>query len=254
MQEFTNESGIYKCTCVSNGCSYIGQARFLLKRKQQHISELRHNKHYNTHFQRAWNKYGEENFTWEVLELCEEDKLNDREIHWIAQFDSYKNGFNQTIGGDGTRGHKRSEEWILAHSKITKDSWTDERRDEQRERMLGKNNPMYGKTGELNPAFGRNMSGENNPSYGKHHTEEAKEKNRQAHLGKNNVNSKPVICVETNELFWSSGEAGRNKQCDSASIGRVCKGIRLKTCGGYHWRYATQEEIELYNQINNIAS
>lgn len=259
MQEFTNESGIYKCTCLSNEKSYIGQARFLLKRKQQHIYELKNNKHYNLHFQRAWNKYGEENFIWEILELCLEDKLDEREIYWIEKYDSLVNGFNQTAGGGGIRGYKQSDELKMKHAEITRKTWTDERREKVRVSMLGENNPMFGRTGEFNPAYGQNHSGNKNGMYGRHHTEEAKENNRQTHLGKNNVNSKAVICVETNELFWSMGEAGRSKNCSDTTICKVCKGIK-KTCGGYHWRYATQEEIEKYNkihnenQINNIAS
>lgn len=244
MQEFTNEPGIYKCTCLSNSRSYIGQTRFLMRRKNDHIRELRNNRHSNRHFQNAWNKYGEENFTWKVIEYCSVELLDEREIYWIEYYDSFKSGFNLTTGG--SNGCKYSEESRRKH----------------REKMLGEKNPMYGKTGKLNPAYGRNMSGENSPSYGKHHTEEAKEKNRQAHLGRNNVGSKPVICIETNELFFSMQLAGAAKNCDPASIGRVCKGKRLKTCGGYHWRFATQEDIELYdtihnnkqNQINNIAS
>lgn len=250
MQEFTNESGIYKCTCLSNGYEYIGQARFLLKRKQHHIYALRNNKHRNIHMQRAWNKYGEDNFLWTVIEKCDVSNLNEREIYWIKKYDTFHNGFNMTSGGD--KDYTVSQQTLQKRSISLKKSWTDERRKQVSESMCGENNPMYGKTGKNNPSFGRNMSGKNNPTYGRKHTEEENEKNRQAHLGKNNVNSKPVVCIETNELFWSMGEAGRNKKCSDATICKACKGIK-KTCGGYHWRYATQEEIN-QNSINNMAS
>lgn len=248
MQEFTNESGIYKCTCLSNCRSYIGQTCSLFRRKNDHIRELRNNRHSNRHLQNAWNKYGEENFTWEVLEYCSTDLLNEREMYWIEYYNSFKTGFNLTTGG--SLGCIYSEE----------------SNQKRREKMLGENNPMYGKTGALNPAYGQDHSGEKNGMYGKHHTEEANEKNRQAHLGRNNTMSKPVICIETNELFFSMQLAGIDKNCDAASIGRVCNGRKnLKTCGGYHWRFATEEDIELYdkihnqetnnqNEINNIAS
>lgn len=255
MQEFTNESGIYKCTCLSNGRCYIGQARFLLKRKQHHIYSLRHNKHANTHMQRAWNKYGENSFIWEIVEFCDIDKLNDREIYWIEKYDTFNNDFNMTTGGDSN--YSFSPKTLEERSVSIKNSWTDERRKKISESMLGENNPMFGRTGELNPAYGHDHSGEKNGMYGRHHTEEANEKNRQAHLGKNNICSKPIICVETNELFWSMGEAGRAKNCSDTTICKVCKGVK-KTCGGYHWRYATPKDIELYdknqNKTNNIAS
>lgn len=136
------------------------------------------------------------------------------------------------LGGCVARGFKHSEEF----------------KEKRRQRMLGENNPMYGKTGSQNPAFGADHSGEKNGMYGRHHTEEANEKNRQAHFGRNNANSKPVICVETSQFFWSMGEAKRVTGCDDTTITRCCRGIK-KTCGGYHWRYATKEEIESQNYI-----
>lgn len=237
MQNFINKPGIYKCTCLSNGRCYIGQTQDLARRKQVHIHELENNKHINSHLQRSWNKYGKDNFTWEVLELCPIDMLDEREIYWIKEYDAFTSGFNMTLGGGGTRGYKPTEESNVKRSQS----------------MLGEKNPMYGRYGALNPAYGQDHSGENGGMYGKHHTEEANEKNRRAHLGKNNVSSKAIICVETNELFWSMGEAGRNKNCSDTTICKCCKGVK-KTAGGYHWRYATQEEIENYNKEYNIAS
>lgn len=221
MQEFTNESGIYKCTCLSNGRSYIGQTCSLFKRKNDHINRLKNNKHYNKHLQRAWNKYGEENFIWEVLEICPVEQLNEREKYWIEYYDAFKTGFNQTSGGDS--GFDFSEEL----------------KQKNRERMLGTKNHMYGRR----------------------QTEEAKEINRLAHFGANNAIARAVICIETNEVFLSIADAGRAKNCDPSTISKVCIG-KKKTTHGYHWRYATQEEIEQYkklhnkeqNQINNIAS
>ena len=102
---------------------------------------------------------------------------------------------------------------------------------------------MFGKTGVLNPAYGQDHSGEKNGMYGKHHTEEANELNRQAHLGANNKMSKPVVCIETQAIFASQGEAGRMMHCDSSTINKCCRGVK-KTAGGYSWRYATPDEID----------
>jgi hypothetical protein len=46
-------------------------------------------------------KYGINNFSIELLEECEENILSDREIFWINYYDSFKNGYNATYGGDG---------------------------------------------------------------------------------------------------------------------------------------------------------
>ena len=72
-------TGIYKITCLATNKSYIGQSVSIKRRWATHKRELAKNIHYNTYLQNAYNKYGEENFTYEILELCSKDKLNERE-------------------------------------------------------------------------------------------------------------------------------------------------------------------------------
>lgn len=90
---------IYKITNKVNNKSYIGQTRYTLEfrwRQHQHKKD-------NTYFHNAIHKYGIENFELEVLEECEYKNLNSREIFYIAKYDTFKNGYNLTIGGDGNR-------------------------------------------------------------------------------------------------------------------------------------------------------
>ena len=47
-------------------------------------------------------KYGKDNFTIEQIEEVENDFLGEREMYWIHYYDSYNNGYNATLGGDGT--------------------------------------------------------------------------------------------------------------------------------------------------------
>lgn len=54
-------------------------------------------------------KYGEDNFSFDVIEECEDHLSNEREIFWINSYDSFENGFNLTTGGDH-----------FSHSEITK--------------------------------------------------------------------------------------------------------------------------------------
>lgn len=57
---------IYKATNILNGKSYIGlTTRDLNERKLEH---LRHTYTENTYFHKAINKYGKENFIWEVID------------------------------------------------------------------------------------------------------------------------------------------------------------------------------------------
>lgn len=90
---------IYKITNKVNGKSYIGQTRYTIEfrwRQHQHKKD-------NTYFHNAIKKYGAENFIVEQLEECDTSLLNEREIFYIAKYDTFNNGYNLTIGGDGNR-------------------------------------------------------------------------------------------------------------------------------------------------------
>ena len=94
--------GIYKITCKVNGKIYIGQSVNIETRFKSHINNFKNKnlKDYNTKFYRALRKYGIENFTFEIIEeVLDNNLLNEREIFWIAYFDSFKNGYNSTLGG-----------------------------------------------------------------------------------------------------------------------------------------------------------
>lgn len=87
-----NPSGIYKITCAKNNKIYIGSAIDLKDRKHTHFKQLRTNKHYNNHLQRAYNKYGSNSFSFSVLEyVTDETKLISREQYWM---DKLKPEFN----------------------------------------------------------------------------------------------------------------------------------------------------------------
>ena len=96
MDSIPRTSGIYKITCTVNGKIYVGSAINLYKRLQGHQWELRNNRHTNIYLQRAWNKYGESAFTFEVIELVMPWSRFDRENYWLKTLKPFdKNiGFN----------------------------------------------------------------------------------------------------------------------------------------------------------------
>lgn len=93
-------SGIYKITCIKNNVVYIGQSKDIADRWSDHKKELRGQYHKNNHLQRAWNKYGEDCFEFKILEECDLECLDKKEIFWIEELDTFKNGFNQSGGGN----------------------------------------------------------------------------------------------------------------------------------------------------------
>lgn len=95
--------GIYKIENLVNGKVYIGQSINILARWSDHKYKLENNLHENSYLQNSWNKYGAENFKFQIVELCSKDNLNTKECEWIKKYDSFKNGYNLTGGGSGVR-------------------------------------------------------------------------------------------------------------------------------------------------------
>ena len=76
-------SGIYKITNLTNGKLYIGCASNINTRINGHKHDLRNQKHANSYLQKAWDKYGEQNFIFEIVEKCDIDNLHIREHYWV---------------------------------------------------------------------------------------------------------------------------------------------------------------------------
>lgn len=94
---------IYKATCIETNKSYIGYTNSIKgfeRRKYEH-----YNNGFNGHkskFYNALRKYPDK-FEWTILvdsiKTHEEAKI--KEIELISEFDTYRNGYNSTMGGDG---------------------------------------------------------------------------------------------------------------------------------------------------------
>lgn len=90
---------IYKITNDINNKVYIGKTEFnIQKRFQEHIKDSK-SKYENRPLYKAMHKYGAEHFFIEEIEEC--DNLEEREIYWIKYYNSFENGYNATLGGDG---------------------------------------------------------------------------------------------------------------------------------------------------------
>lgn len=103
--------GIYKIENLINGKKYIGQSIDIETRWAEHkrINE----RSLETIKQKyplylAFKKYGLENFSFEVLEICSKEKLDEREKYYIDYYNSYIDnensmGYNLTRGGNGNQ-------------------------------------------------------------------------------------------------------------------------------------------------------
>jgi len=108
-----SQCGIYRIFLAGTKRSYVGQAKNIHHRWSDHERGLQRGNHHAKKLQRAWNKYGSENFKFEVLELCPCDALTllNREQYWMDVFQAYKLGFNcSKSAGLSTLGTRHSPE------------------------------------------------------------------------------------------------------------------------------------------------
>lgn len=205
---------IYKVTNLINGKVYIGQTIDFQRRKRKHLSDARKNDVKDTSiFHRAIRKYGEDSFSWEIIEEVSSEQLDDREKYWIQFFESYieyNKGYNMTLGGDNAEGLVK---WI-------------------------KENPDKARQNALNSLIKAQKINRENP-------EQTRERLKKARKRSNEVVSKKVLCVEQQITFNSISDAERwsmssknpnGKKASHQHISKVCKGAR-HTAGGYHWKY-----------------
>lgn len=93
-----NVSGIYKITNIINNKFYIGKSVNINNRWRQH--KLAKD---SSPLHQAMLKYGKDNFIIEIIEVCQPEELNEKEIYWIKQYNAYfdDKSYNATLGGDG---------------------------------------------------------------------------------------------------------------------------------------------------------
>lgn len=177
--QFPNSAGIYQILNLVNGKIYVGSSINLDRRKIDHWSRLRCKKHSNKHLQNAWDKYGEDKFSFQVLQVVESEKsLAGCEQFWISRTscDDENHGYNlMTVKdlhythsaktkaklGDISRGRKHTEETKL---------------------KMSNNNYWRGKTLSIEHKMKmsitkkKNYKKENHGMYGKYHSEKTKNK------------------------------------------------------------------------------
>ena len=174
---YKKETGIYMIQSVSRPERiYIGSAVVLGSRKERHLHDLRNNKHHSPQLQRHFDKYGEADLEFSVIEsgeyLCKQHLLS-REQGWLIHFrceDTDKPYFNnEKIAGNST-------------GRIV----SDVTREKCRTRMLGNQN-CTGKHWTLPKEFGIRQGlrqlGANNPNFGNHGTAETNKKKSDSHKG-----------------------------------------------------------------------
>lgn len=170
---------IYLATNLVNGKCYIGQTKTnrLDRRIKEHIFDANHLNN-NVAFHNAIVKYGIENFNFEIIEQnIQESDIDSREVYWINFYSSYihaehSNGYNETIGGQGTRGYNFTEADRQKISEKQKAYWADLRENNLEEynrlcEIRRQNKLNYVWTAESRKKLSASCKGRPSPNKGK---------------------------------------------------------------------------------------
>jgi group I intron endonuclease len=144
------KSGIYKIVSKINNKFYIGSAKDINKRWKRHIRDLKNKRHINQHLQRCYDKYGEDNFSFEIVEICNKEELLIKEQYYLDSLKAYEVGFNigkNASGGDNLTNNPNRENIIERMKKTLKENIENMSEEERKEKWgrYGKDNPNYGK-------------------------------------------------------------------------------------------------------------
>ncbi len=185
-------SGIYKITNTINGKVYVGSAVNFDTRWKEHIRELRKGTHHSSALQNAWNKYGEDNFEFSIIEECERTRkvLLGREQYWMDTLDSVAKGYNIAKTAGSQLGMKMSPEAIAARvEKNTGKKRTPETRALMSEVQSNRSPEWCANISASKKRYWAekgtdSIKGENNPMYGKSPSQETLEKMSKSLTGK----------------------------------------------------------------------
>src|SRR5688500_5336291 len=101
---------IYRIRNIVNNKAYIGSTVDFKPRINRHLSMLKRNIHHSKLLQNAWNKYGENNFVFEVLfyTVCLDTLVNFEQL-LIDTYDTHRDGYNVCPIAGNRLGTKHSE-------------------------------------------------------------------------------------------------------------------------------------------------
>ena len=217
--------------CVYIHTNKINNKKYIGLTSQKNPNDRWHNGTnyiHNRHFSSSIKKYGWDNFTHEIVKdnlSREEAALLEREL--IAQYNTTNEnyGYNLDSGGSYTT-HSESTKEKIRYA-LTGIKRSNETKEKIRQASTGNKNCL-----------------------GRKQTEEAKQKNREAHYNKTHIVSekakekmmlnqksrKEIFCVELNKIFPSISAAARFINGSQGTISSTLKGSR-KTAYGFHWQY-----------------
>lgn len=133
-------SGVYTITNIITNQIYVGCSYNFRTRLNNHRVELIKNNHDNSYLQYSWNKYGENNFKFELLVECEKEFLYSEEHYWCTVLNTHnkKCGYNLKLTHPHNKNITSKEISEKIRIKATGRKWSEEYKNLFRIQKLGK--------------------------------------------------------------------------------------------------------------------
>jgi group I intron endonuclease len=233
------KSGIYLIKNIINNKVYIGSAVNVEKRWKEHKNLLKEGKHHSKHLQCAWDKYGEQTFTFDIIEkVSNPEHLLAYEQVYLDYYKSYEidSGYNICKVAGSHLGMKRSEE-TRQKMKEAKKNISEETRQKMRE--AGKNKPeMIERLIKINT--------------GKKRSEETKRKISESSKNRSEETRRKMSEAQKSKTPWNKGKEtpdrvkvimSERKEKTKKKIERICpetgivveyKSLKDAERDGYH--------------------
>lgn len=189
---------------------YIGQSGNVIGRIKGHKISLRLNNNHNQHMQKSYNKYGLDNFTFEVLETNITCPLvvDFKERFYIKKYDSMnpKKGYNKESGGNCNKFVSEETKKLQSNAKT------------------GERHHYFGKFRESHPAFGNKHTEEHKNKIRKMQTgtkrsKETKNKLSEKKMGIKNPSARTIINIVSGEIFSTLNEAAISIKMNVNTLG-----------------------------------
>lgn len=236
--------GIYCIENLINNKKYIGQSVNIINRKQNHFSKLKNGHHENLYLQRAYDKYGAENFIFYIVVQTIKDKelLNTLEIFYVKYFKTHisEGGYNFSFGGNASLRN-------MKHTKEAKEKISQSKRGKKRKpfsaewrRKISENASKYRHKEETKKFLSESRMGPDNPFYNKKHSEETKRKMSEFHMGRQNSLGR-VAPEEEREIRSYATQGEKRKKSSSKYVGVFWNKNENK------WSSAIKKNQKIYN-------
>ena len=259
--EVDNKIGIIYCwRNTQNEKRYIGQTIDPKRRYREHKRHLGHYDGQNL-FGRALNKYSSmSDWEYTVIEEVPKDMLDEREIYWIAFYNSFNQGYNMSKGGMRHDGYEMSAETrrklSMAHKGKKRPAKTCKKISEAL-KGITRSEETRKKLSEVNK--GRKHTPEtlkklSEASKGRKHTPEARKKISEAHKGRkhtsealknmSNAHNPNKIGVFQNDMLIAVCDTLKEAACltdvSHTCVQQIASGKRSKTKSGYSFKYISK--------------